>query len=254
MSAKPGALMTLMKVDPPAIIRFKVDKQDPESMKKIITLENPGSEIAAFKLKTTAPDAFVLRPNTGTLKPGEKAQVQVILQLKSIDKAQGARFQIQAAKSDGGAETRTKEQLQVWWKEQTKVQDAILSVLCEVVGGTGGRAAPASPNRSGALGPVPEVSTEQLEKYHAALEREVKALQEHVLRLKTVVEHMSASKQQALIVAGAVFVLSRLARRRANYSGLFALLLVMLRDGAFAATAALAFSLGQQRKLRAVAA
>lgn len=248
--------MTLLKVDPPAIIRFKVDKPDTESHKSIITIENTGSDPAAFKLKTTAPDSFGLKPNTGTLKPGEKAQVQVLLQLKGIDKAHNAKFQIQAAKSDDTS-LPSKEQWTAWSKEPNRVQEHLLTVLCDAMGAAGGtRSAPVTPEMlksfgQGGSGLPGAPNTEQLLQYSLVLEREVKVVQEHVLRFKQSREHVPQSKQRALVAAGVVFLLSRLLRRRANHNGFFALLYVMMRDSAFTAAVALAFALGQQRKLRA---
>lgn len=243
------APMTLLKVDPPAVIRFKADRRDKASTMCVITLENPGSEPVAFKVKTTAPDAFGLRPSAGSVPPGGNQEVQVILQLKGIEKAHNSRFQIQAARHDQSV-AAANESWAIWAKEAGRVQEHLLNVLCTIVG------APASPSDApAAKGSSPDkpqkVKTEDLQTYARVLEKEVRGMQEHVLRLKQCAELLPETKKRAVAVAAAVFVLSRLLRYRARHGGNLGVLCVSLRDGVLAAAATLAFALGQQRKLRA---
>ncbi|KAL2001869.1 hypothetical protein VTN02DRAFT_1081 [Thermoascus thermophilus] len=43
-------------------------------------LRNPNSEPVAFKVKTTAPKHYCVRPNSGRIEPGQHVEVQVLLQ------------------------------------------------------------------------------------------------------------------------------------------------------------------------------
>lgn len=47
---------------------------------KILTLTNDSQVNVAFKVKTTAPKAYVVKPSYGTLRPRENQEVQIILQ------------------------------------------------------------------------------------------------------------------------------------------------------------------------------
>ncbi|KAI9031924.1 PapD-like protein [Phycomyces nitens] len=48
--------------------------------KEILVLKNPGAESIIFKVKTTAPKQYCVRPNSGLIEPYSELQVQVILQ------------------------------------------------------------------------------------------------------------------------------------------------------------------------------
>jgi hypothetical protein len=45
-----------------------------------LQLSNPTSESVAFKVKTTSPKKYCVRPNTGVVKPGETVDVLIIMQ------------------------------------------------------------------------------------------------------------------------------------------------------------------------------
>lgn len=45
-------------------------------VKRTLTVANPNSQPIAFKVKTTAPKAFCVRPNSGRIEPGERVEVQ----------------------------------------------------------------------------------------------------------------------------------------------------------------------------------
>ncbi len=46
----------------------------------MLEISNPTGAAVAFKVKTTAPKSYCVRPNSGKLAPGARAAVQVILQ------------------------------------------------------------------------------------------------------------------------------------------------------------------------------
>lgn len=56
--------------------RFQIGKQLPAS----ITVHNPTGDRVAFKVKTTTPKKYVVRPSAGVVDPRTTANVQVIMQ------------------------------------------------------------------------------------------------------------------------------------------------------------------------------
>ncbi|KAK4686107.1 hypothetical protein P7C73_g4023, partial [Tremellales sp. Uapishka_1] len=53
--------------------------------KKSLSIHNPNSHPIAFKVKTTAPKQYCVRPNSGRVEPGETVDVQVLLQPLAAD-------------------------------------------------------------------------------------------------------------------------------------------------------------------------
>ena len=49
-------------------------------VKRSIFVSNSNSQPVAFKVKTTAPKQYCVRPNSGRVEPGERVEVQVLLQ------------------------------------------------------------------------------------------------------------------------------------------------------------------------------
>ena len=49
-------------------------------VKKSLIVTNPNPQPVAFKVKTTAPKQYCVRPNSGRIEPGEKVEIQVLLQ------------------------------------------------------------------------------------------------------------------------------------------------------------------------------
>jgi hypothetical protein len=45
-------------------------------VKRSLQVSNPNSQPVAFKVKTTAPKQYCVRPNSGRIEPGEKVEVQ----------------------------------------------------------------------------------------------------------------------------------------------------------------------------------
>ncbi|GMM35903.1 phosphatidylinositol-binding protein [Saccharomycopsis crataegensis] len=62
----------------PAFLEFKAPFT--KSSTEIISLANKSDKTLAFKVKTTAPKLYCVRPNAATVAPGEKLDVQIILQ------------------------------------------------------------------------------------------------------------------------------------------------------------------------------
>ncbi|KAK1232811.1 phosphatidylinositol-binding protein scs2 [Marasmius sp. AFHP31] len=49
-------------------------------VKRTLTITNPHDQPVAFKVKTTAPKLYCVRPNSGRVEPGQSAEVAVMLQ------------------------------------------------------------------------------------------------------------------------------------------------------------------------------
>ncbi|KAF9267348.1 VAMP-associated protein [Marasmius fiardii PR-910] len=49
-------------------------------VKKTLTITNPNDQPVAFKVKTTAPKLYCVRPNSGRVEPGQSTEVAVMLQ------------------------------------------------------------------------------------------------------------------------------------------------------------------------------
>jgi len=50
-----------------------------------LRLKNPHADPVAFKVKTTAPKQYCVRPNSGRIEPGEQVEVQILLQAMKED-------------------------------------------------------------------------------------------------------------------------------------------------------------------------
>jgi len=67
------------------------------SPNRMLKLTNLHSGNVAFKVKTTAPKAYLVRPSSGTLMPQEQQEVQIILQPQGVDGQPNThRFLVQA--------------------------------------------------------------------------------------------------------------------------------------------------------------
>mmetsp|Transcript_10901 Transcript_10901/g.27563 ORF Transcript_10901/g.27563 Transcript_10901/m.27563 type:complete len:252 (-) Transcript_10901:174-929(-) len=68
---------TPITVSPPELrFRFELRKQIPVTL----TVNNTKDVPVAFKVKTTSPKKYIVRPSTGVVKPGASVDVQVIMQ------------------------------------------------------------------------------------------------------------------------------------------------------------------------------
>lgn len=65
-------------LDPPSQLFF--ERPLTVAASETLTLTNAEDEPIAFKVKTTSPKQYCVRPNSGKIEPGEKVQVQILLQ------------------------------------------------------------------------------------------------------------------------------------------------------------------------------
>jgi len=70
-------------------------------VKRTLEVHNSNSQPVAFKVKTTAPKQYCVRPNSGRIEPGESVEVQVLLQPMKEDPPPGTKcrdkFLVQSA-------------------------------------------------------------------------------------------------------------------------------------------------------------
>ncbi|EME44799.1 hypothetical protein DOTSEDRAFT_152837 [Dothistroma septosporum NZE10] len=79
-----------MSVDlTPAELGFK--RPFTHEVSQVLRLSNPNHEAVAFKVKTTAPKQYCVRPNSGRIEPGQHVEVQVLLQAMKEDPPPDAR-------------------------------------------------------------------------------------------------------------------------------------------------------------------
>ncbi|PSN64052.1 VAMP-associated protein [Corynespora cassiicola Philippines] len=71
-----------VELDPPEL-GFKRPFQ--HEVSQVLRLKNPHSDPVAFKVKTTAPKQYCVRPNSGRISPGEDVEVQILLQAMKED-------------------------------------------------------------------------------------------------------------------------------------------------------------------------
>jgi hypothetical protein len=58
---------------------------------QVLKIKNPNSSPVAFKVKTTAPKQYCVRPNSGRIEPGHEVEVSVLLQAMKQEPAPDAR-------------------------------------------------------------------------------------------------------------------------------------------------------------------
>lgn len=73
----------------PAELGFK--RPYSNEVSQTLSLRNGNKDPVAFKVKTTAPKQYCVRPNSGTIQPGETVDVSVVLQPMKTDPPQDAR-------------------------------------------------------------------------------------------------------------------------------------------------------------------
>ncbi|CAA9964326.1 hypothetical protein PTNB73_09499 [Pyrenophora teres f. teres] len=71
-----------VELDPPEL-GFKRPFQ--HEVSQTLRLRNPHSDPVAFKVKTTAPKQYCVRPNSGRIEPGKHVEVQILLQAMKED-------------------------------------------------------------------------------------------------------------------------------------------------------------------------
>jgi len=93
-----------------------------------LSVTNPTEGIVAFKIKTTAPKRYCVRPNAGLLQPAGYQEIKITLQPGPTDERH--KFMVQTLIVDESYEELNKDEQSQLWKDQAK---AMMSskLLCE---------------------------------------------------------------------------------------------------------------------------
>ncbi|CAD6184325.1 unnamed protein product [Caenorhabditis auriculariae] len=107
-----GKVPQVLQIVPPRELVFQGPFTD--VVTSFMTLRNPTSKSVCFKVKTTAPKQYCVRPNSGVIAPGESKVVTVMLQpIDSIPvDANKHKFMVQSC----AAPSDEVDNLDVFWK------------------------------------------------------------------------------------------------------------------------------------------
>ncbi|KAK3680622.1 PapD-like protein [Podospora appendiculata] len=99
---------------------------------QILKIKNPSTSPVAFKVKTTAPKQYCVRPNSGRIEPGHEVEVSVLLQAMKQEPAPDARcrdkFLVQSVTITGDKEFANVQQ--IWDSvEKSAIQEKKIRVL-----------------------------------------------------------------------------------------------------------------------------
>jgi len=70
-------------IDPPEQLEF--NRPFTQQVARYLKVRNPLDQPVAYKVKTTAPRSYCVRPNSGRIEPGQEIEVQVLLQAMKVD-------------------------------------------------------------------------------------------------------------------------------------------------------------------------
>jgi len=217
--------MTLLALDPDNTLYFCKTQGNAQPC-RMLKLTNQHQGNVAFKVKTTAPKAYLVRPSSGTLRPRETQEVQIILQpLGNDGQANNHRFLVQATavqghepvsreqRSEFSKEAVQEQRLSVVLEEReaepavTKVSEAAYSTSTVPTGAAAGAGQPEDL----------KVKYDELVQYTLMLEKEKKKLEADMAQLvqskgSAASDGGGYSKAQIVMVAVLAFLLSYLAK------------------------------------------
>jgi len=118
--------MKLLAISPDKELVFP--KPGPIQEKQEMKLTSLSDRPVAFKVKTTAPKSYLVRPSFGVINPKQSANVEIILQSATTsDNTENHRFLVQAAETEGDvSETQDRKFFDTISKE--KIQEHKMSV------------------------------------------------------------------------------------------------------------------------------
>ncbi|KAK6429552.1 phosphatidylinositol-binding protein scs2 [Oleoguttula sp. CCFEE 5521] len=94
---------------------------------QVLRLHNPNKEAVVFKVKTTAPKQYCVRPNSGRIEPLKDVEVQVLLQAMKEDPPPDARCRDKFLVQSVGipAEQEATNTAQIWHSIETTAKSSI---------------------------------------------------------------------------------------------------------------------------------
>jgi len=72
-----------VEIDPAEQLEF--NRPFTQQVARYLKVRNPHDSAVAYKVKTTAPRSYCVRPNSGRIEPGQEIEVQVLLQAMKVD-------------------------------------------------------------------------------------------------------------------------------------------------------------------------
>jgi hypothetical protein len=72
-----------VEIDPPEQLEF--NRPFTQQVARYLKVRNTNDTAVAYKVKTTAPRSYCVRPNSGRIEPGQEVEVQVLLQAMKVD-------------------------------------------------------------------------------------------------------------------------------------------------------------------------
>jgi len=119
-----------------------------QEVSQVLKIKNTSRTPVAFKVKTTAPKQYCVRPNSGRIEPGKEIEVSVLLQAMKSEPPMDARckdkFLVQSVAITGDKEFDTPGSI---WQhvddaERSTVQEKKIRVLYLAADGSGAAATP----------------------------------------------------------------------------------------------------------------
>eukprot|EP00929_Paragymnodinium_shiwhaense_P113610 TRINITY_DN81895_c0_g1_i1.p1 TRINITY_DN81895_c0_g1~~TRINITY_DN81895_c0_g1_i1.p1 ORF type:complete len:212 (-),score=54.20 TRINITY_DN81895_c0_g1_i1:169-804(-) len=174
----------LLALDPPQYLTLRKPTAQNQPPTVTLRLTNRNSGFVAFKVKTTAPKSYLVRPSSGTLKGYASQEVQIIFQTASGDlKASTShKFLVQAV-SVNGADPISSEA----WKEFPKdaVREQRLAIIPEDEEAAPPSGAAANPAVAGdSASPDLSKKYEELVQYTLQLEKMTRQKDDELNKLK----------------------------------------------------------------------
>ncbi|CAH1109258.1 unnamed protein product [Psylliodes chrysocephalus] len=95
-------LEQILRIEPQNELKFEGKYNAP--ITSFINLSNPSDKRVMFKIKTTAPKKYCVRPNTGILEPSERVCISVCLQpfMYNLNEKGKHKFMVQSAYAPPG--------------------------------------------------------------------------------------------------------------------------------------------------------
>ena len=206
--------MTLIKVSPEEIVFPNVLNQESVF---VLKLKNTATTAVAFKVKTTAPKNYLVKPSAGVIAANGSTDVKITLNKQTSDpSANNDRFLVQAVSSESGKELGKEEWAVV---DKASVQELRLHVVFSGSGNASGGASSvvaldknASPDQVRSKYDELVAFSSQLEKDKKRIESELDSCKSQLKR-KPVVNTSAGgfSVLQLLIAMILAVVLSRFA-------------------------------------------
>lgn len=171
----------MLRLEPEDTLRFSSESCLSSSPSRQLKLTNINKQNVAFKVKTTAPRSYLVRPSFGTLQPGASQEVQIIFQTQSGE-ANNHRFLVQAV-TVGQNQQVTRE----GWAQFSKdaIDEQRLTVTFDAPGpGVGNFSGSTSQHSAAAEHPADlKVKYDELVQYTLLLEKDKKKMEAELIEL-----------------------------------------------------------------------